>query len=341
MTIEQISAAEKKGKGRPFRASPVVTSLASEQFLAPTIQVPGTVVSRQQSQLPAEVAGRLIWVADVGTRIKKGEPVAKLDDTLYRLRVEENKATLKREEARLKFLDKELSRLEELIKNDFSSKNSLDKVILDRDVAQSEVVVAKAKIRVDEETLTRYVVNSPFDGIIINRQKREGEWIDGGETVVTLSNPKLLEIEARVSEKSVSHIHVGNKLQIKRGEETKDGKVSAIVPIGDSGSHLYDMRIELPKSKWLAGQVVRVSVPTGKSSKVLAVPRDALVLRSEGISVFRIGKDKKAEKIEVKTGIASGDFIQVIADLQVGDEIVTRGNERLRPGQTVNVLSSK
>ena len=205
----------KKGPGR---STPVVVTEASEKYLAPTIHVPGTVASRQQSDLPAEVAGRLTWVADVGTKLSTGKVVAKLDNTLYRLKASENKATLQRETVRLKYLEKEVVRLEALIKGDFSSKNTLDKMFLDRDVARSEVVVAKAKVELDEETLRRYKVYAPFSGIVIERAKREGEWINGGDTVLTISNPENLEIEARVSDKSISFLTIGDKLNIfKKG----------------------------------------------------------------------------------------------------------------------------
>lgn len=331
--------AAKKGHGK--RATPVVVTEASEKFLAPTIHVPGTVFSRQQSDLPAEVAGRLIWVAEVGTKLNAGKVVARLDDTLYQLKASENKATLQRETVRLNYLEKEVIRLETLIKGDFSSKNTLDKMLLDRDVARSEVVVAKAKVKLDEETLRRYKVYAPFNGIVIDRAKREGEWISGGDTVLTISNPENLEIDARVSDKSISYLNIGDKLNIYRNDKKVDGVIRAIVSIGDIKSHLYDIKIDIAKLDWLAGQVVKVEVPIGQARKVMAVPRDALVLRRQGSSIYRISGENKAEKISIETGIASGDFIGVEGNIQTGDKIVIRGGERLRPGQDVKIVPGK
>ena len=79
-------------------------------------------------------------------------------------------------------------------------------------------------------------------------------------------------------------------------------------------------------------------MPSADPIEVLAVPRDALVLRREGTSVFRILEDDTAERVTVSTGLGAGGMIQVTGGLAVGDRVVIRGAERLREGQKVSVL---
>jgi len=330
-----------EGKKPQKRLTPVVVSQAKTQLISPTISVPGTVVSKQQSELPAEIAGRLTWVAGVGTEVKKGEAVARLDSKLFRLKVAENKAALKREKAKLAYLEKELERQNELIQGNFSPKTEQEKVRLDYDVAVSELAVTRAKVNVDQEMLRQYVIRAPFDGVVINRLKREGEWVASGDSVSILSNPDNLEIIARVSEISIRYLRVKNQLNVKKLEDELFGDIRAIVPVGDSQSHLYEMRLDVSGGSWMAGQVVRIDVPTGEARDVLTVHRDALVMRSSGTSIYRINSENKAEKIAVTTGIASGKYIQVIGNLAVGDNIVIRGGERLRPGQEVRATADK
>jgi hypothetical protein len=86
---------------------------------------------------------------------------------------------------------------------------------------------------------------------------------------------------------------------------------------------------------WSAGQGVRIAIPTAASRPATVIPRDALVLRRDGTTVFRILDDNTAERIAVETGMAEGDFIEVIGDIQPGDAVVIRGGERLRAGQEV------
>jgi len=329
-------AADKEKRGP--RPAPVVVAAAVEQLLAPTILVPGTVISRQEAELPAEVAGKLNWVAEVGTRVHKGEPVAKLDLTLQELRAKENAASLKREEARLAFIERELTRLQALIGSGHATQNDLEKRLMERDVAGSEVSLMSAKVKLDNETLARFVIRAPFDGVVATRYRRNGEWIGNGDKVVTLSNPDALEIVVRVSEKTVVNIVQGQYLQMHRGETPTTGRVKALVPVGERQSLLYDVRLEVSDaSGWLAGQTVRVSMPVGTPRMVTAVPRDALVMRRSGISIYRVGEEDKAERVEVQTGIASGDLIEVIGAVKAGDSVVIRGSERLRPGQTLSI----
>ena len=68
---------------------------------------------------------------------------------------------------------------------------------------------------------------------------------------------------------------------------------------------------------------------------MLAVPRDALVLRRSGASVYSVNGDNKAINIPVQVGIASGEMVEVSGKLNPGDKVVIRGGERLRDGQLV------
>ncbi|MFQ5487884.1 MAG: efflux RND transporter periplasmic adaptor subunit, partial [Gammaproteobacteria bacterium] len=81
------------------------------------------------------------------------------------------------------------------------------------------------------------------------------------------------------------------------------------------------------------------AVPTAAPRRALVVPRDALVLRRNGIAVYRLTADGGAERVAVRTGIAQGAFIEVLGELSPGDRVITRGGERLRPGQKVRVLN--
>ena len=68
------------------------------------------------------------------------------------------------------------------------------------------------------------------------------------------------------------------------------------------------------------------------------VPRDAMVLRPDGISVFVVDADQKAQQITVTTGIGAGELIEVFGNLKSGDNVIVRGNERIRPGQSVAIM---
>ena len=113
-----------------------------------------------------------------------------------------------------------------------------------------------------------------------------------------------------------------------------------MVAVGDENTHLFELRLDLEEQVFPVGQTLRISIPTSNSREVLSVPRDALVLRPEGQSIFIVDANNQARQVSVTTGAGSGDRIEVLGAVSPGDRVVIRGNERLQPGQTVSVMDS-
>ena len=316
----------------------VKVATAGMKVLAPNLSVPGTVVSRNDAQLAAEVSGKIDWIAEIGAVINKGEPVATIQDAIYRLQEKEYSGVLAREQNRVAFLDREVQRLSQLAAENITAKNLLDETETDLAQARNEVLVAESRLRQAQIQLSRARIEAPFSGIVTERIVNLGEHIDVGETVVRLVEPDNLEVVARAPLSSIRYIEAGQSLPVHSQLHSGAADVRTIVPFRDGRSHLFELRLTLATDEWRVGESVRLDVPSAEPVEVLAIPRDALVLRREGTSVYRIGEDNVAERLAVTTGLGAGDLIQVTSGLQVGDRVVTRGAERLRPGQTVAVM---
>ncbi len=78
-------------------------------------------------------------------------------------------------------------------------------------------------------------------------------------------------------------------------------------------------------------------MPTARAIKAVTVHRDAIVLRRSGAYLYRVNAQSSVERVNVTLGVATGDYIQVMGELAVGERVVTVGNERMRPGQQVRV----
>ena len=76
-------------------------------------------------------------------------------------------------------------------------------------------------------------------------------------------------------------------------------------------------------------------MPSAAKRAVVAVPRDAVILRREGDFVLRVGRDGKAERLAVETGAEVGELVEVSGDVRPGDRLIVRGGERIEPGQAV------
>ena len=307
--------------------------------LAPSIQVPGTVVSRNDARISAEVGGRLTWIAEIGTSIDAGEPVARIDDTELALQRDEFRGLLASQETRRAFLEREAERLRRLAAENIAAKSQLDQVETDLSASISDIVTARARLGQIELQLERTRVRAPFGGVVTERLRTPGEHTRAGDEVVRLVDPASLEIIARAPLPSLSFVGPGSELNIFSEWHSGTGTIRTLVPFGDSRSHMFELRLDIPAEPWRIGENVRLSVPSAMPSEVLAVPRDALVLRREGATVFRIDENGVAEQVEVIPGLGAGDLVAVTGRLVAGDRVVVRGAERLRPGQQVNILT--
>ncbi|MEN1727925.1 MAG: efflux RND transporter periplasmic adaptor subunit [Pseudomonadota bacterium] len=318
-------------------ASPVQVGEARVTSMAPTMQVAGTVVSRQDALLSAEVEGRLITVADVGTLVETGDVIAQIEDTTLSLRAQELAAEVTRAEARLRFLEAELVRLERLAETNLAAVSQIDQTRSERDVASSDLVVVNARLSQAEDQLARTRITAPFPGVIAERRAQAGERVATGNAVVRLVNPDSLEVVARAPLSFYRYVRAGDELAVNTGIDVPMiSPVRTVVSVGGENQHVFELRLDVTEPLPV-GQTVRVTVPTADVREVLAVPRDALVLRGDGIAIFIVDQDNTARRIRVTTGIGEGEWIEVQGPVQAGDRIVVRGNERLRPGQEVNV----
>ena len=317
--------------------APVVIVTAERQLLAPVTWFPGTVISRTDARLAAAEDGRLIQVADVGTVVSQGDVLARIDDQLLHEQMAEDKAEVVRERARLDYFQGEVARLEKLATGNNVAQNQLDEALADRAVTRSELIAAEARVAQRAEMLRRGVVTAPFSGVVTERLKQIGEWADTGDAVVRLVDPASLEVQAWVPVNALAFIQQGTQLTLNSNPHTATGSVRTIVPIGDDRSKLYELRLSIDTPRWPAGQTLRIAIPNEQPREVVAIPRDALVLRRAGTTVYRVVGDNIADAVSVSVGIAAGDLIEV-SGVQPGDQVVTRGGERLQPGQPVAII---
>ena len=322
----------------PASAANVRVAKASIQSLAPRTVVPGTVISRNDARLAAEVTGRLLEVADVGTTVARGDVVARIEDTGIRLRKEELLAEVERAKARLKYLESEEKRYVQLAESNLAAATKLEETRSNRDVSRGDLRVAMSRLAQVEDQLSRTGISAPFSGIIVERLMMPGERVDDGKNIVRLVDPHHLEVIARASLEYYSYVRPGQKLNLTTGPVNANGVVRTVVAVGSENTHQFELRIDIEGNLFPVGQTLRVSIPTSDTRQALVVPRDALVLRPEGISIFIVDSEQKAKQVMVTTGADAGDQIEVSGDLNDGDTVIVRGNERLQPGQAISVM---
>ena len=324
-------------------AAPAVeTTKAQLRELAPTVTAAGQVQSRSGADMAAGVAGQLAWVAEPGTRLNKGEAIARMQrDELDLLRAEQV-ARVTRGELALKQSQRELERLRAA--GNAVSRFQLDQSESAAELAKSDLDIARATLKQTDERLSRTELRAPFAGVVSERLKHAGEEVNRGEIVARYADTDHLEVRLFLPLKHVRAIAAGSTVKVLIDEREVAARVRAIVPVGDLRSQSFEALIDVPATVALTvGRSVRVELPLEAPQQALAVPRDALIIRSEGMAVYRVkaGKEagkKNVQRVRVKPGVAAGAWVAVEGELQAQDDIVVRGAEMLHDGDEVDVI---
>jgi len=188
----------------------VVTEDATMRMLAPSIELPGTVVSRFDSRLASELAAKLTWIAEVGTEVKEGDTIARLEDFTFKIREMEAQSRVDREQARVTFFESELNRLEELSSRNLAAKSQLDQTTSDLAIAKSDHLIAQAQLGYAQIAMHITQIRAPFDGIVTERLRSIGERLNVADEVLRLVDPNSLEVIARAPLSTVNFIGKGD-----------------------------------------------------------------------------------------------------------------------------------
>lgn len=321
----------------PMPPAPVEVASASLDQLAPVLWSPASVVSRNDARIAAEQEGRVVFLAEIGDQVAKGGVLAKLDDQLLRLAVDEARAAQGRIAARLQYARAQQQRLAQLAQQGTVSNAQAEEAGAEQGVLEQELRGAEVALRQAQHRLSRAVLRAPFAGTVAERLIAVGEYLGPASPVVRLVDTTQLEVQARAPVNLAGFVSAGSEVSVRNAGIESRQTVRAVVPVGDASSRQFELRVALDQLSWPIGAALEVGLPSAQPKQVVTVPRDAVVLRPGERFVMRINADDTAERIAISTGGNVADRIEIIGAVNAGDRLVIRGAERLQPGQKVSI----
>lgn len=326
-----------QAQGRPPAAVEIVT--AETRAMTPQIVATGQVTARDGAELAAAIGGRLEWIAEPGTVLARNAVVARIDVEEIRLQRAEQQARVTRAEVALRQAEREHERLRAI--GELVSQVQVDQAGNTRDLAAADLRIARALLRQTDERIARSVLRSPFAGVVSERRRRIGEEVARGDVLARLQDAGTAEFRLFLPLRHLDAVRAGSRVQLQTAAGPVPASVRAIVPVGDARSQSFEVLIDVPATTppIAIGSSLRVEVPLAGAVATLAVPRDAVVIRQDGLAVFRIGDDgRSARRVPVTTGVADGDWVAVHGDLAAGSRVIVRGAENLRDGDAVQIV---
>jgi RND family efflux transporter MFP subunit len=351
ITAIVLSAGSGKAQGGP---AAVGVQAVEMRALSETVPVFAEIVTARDGAVASRVSGTVNRI-DVlaGSRVVQGDLLVELDTELLQIllaqadaQMAEAVASIATAELRVDRTTNVFTRIDGLRDSSAFSQGRFDEAEADLLEARSQLTEAQAReksieARVAEARyqLERSQIVAPFAGVVIEVNTIPGAFIQAGTPVVRLLDTESFEVQASVPARLVASLETGQQmLATLEADEELMVEVRAILPVENTATRTRSVRFAAPGMGAIAntavGQSVTVRIPVGAARDVLSVPKDALVQARGGWSVF-VADEGKAQPRTVEIGVALGNQYEVLSGLAEGDQVVVRGNERLRPGQDI------
>ena len=337
-TIIRKAMAEGAKFGPPPAA--VTTVTVKPQTWQPVLRAVGSLKAVNGVTVSTDLAG---IVSDIA--FESGKPV-KMGDLLVKLDTQQEEAQLRSAEARLGLAKTDLER-----KRDLIAKKAIAQS--DWDTAESQVAQMKASVEEMKALVARKRLTAPFDGLVGIRQISKGQYVNPGAVIVALQSLDPIFVEFSLPQQHFASIATGRKVRLAvNGLDAGkfEGEITAIDSLVDPNTRNILVQATVKNAEHLLrpGMFADVEVLLPESGGVLAIPSSAIAYAPYGDSVFVVrekkGPDGKSSKIVeqqiVQLGPTRGDQVSVSSGLKDGDEVVSAGVFKLRPGAPVRVDNS-
>ena len=310
-----------------WRPAAVSTVAPSRGDAAEIVYASGTVEPLTWAKVAPVVRERIVEQCDCeGSRVAKGDVLARLDDS-------EVRALLSEIEARLALAQEVFRRLSVLAEKSAASRQELDE-------AQSELSRIKALKAGQEAKLETYILRAPSAGMVLRQDGEVGEIAELGTVLFWVGEPKPLIVIAEVNEEDIPRVEVGQRALLKSDAfpgRSLDATIYSITPKGDPVTKTYRVRFRLPDDTPLRiGMSTDVNIIIRVSKNTLLIPSVAV----EGNNVFVVEGDK-ARRREIRTGIRGTNGVEVLSGIDEKTRIVSPYPADLADGARVSMAAAQ
>lgn len=340
LSFSLLLAACEKPSDSPLPPRPALVQVVGKSNANNSMVLVGEVKSRYETNLAFRIGGKIIErKVEVGSAVKKGQIIAKLDASDTNLNASAALADVRAAEANLALAKSEVERQRLLVDKKFISQSSLDKFEAQLKTAEARLNQAKAQAA-ETNNQTRYTaLVADRDGVIKQIQAEPGQVVAAGQLVAQIVDTREIEVLVAVPESRMANLKTGDVVTIKLwAGRTKDyaGKVREIAPAANSATRAFDVRISALNTDeaFKLGMTAGVSFGENVADEII-IPAPALTQVQGKTSVWVVGKDGIANPREVSAGQYTEAGVVINQGLQAGEMIAVAGVHTLVKGQKV------
>jgi membrane fusion protein (multidrug efflux system) len=335
----QIKAAIAQGTSYQPPPEAVTTVMASQQEWNATLKAIGTVEAVHGVTISADLPGVIEQINfNSGQSVRKGEVLVLLD-------MKQERAQLASAEAARDLARVDVDRQRQMLKAGIVPQATYD-------TSAAQIKQAEASVGELHATIERKTIRAPFDGVLGIRDVNLGQYLASGAPIVSLQSLRPAYVDFSVPQQEMGRLAVGSVLQASpdAGVTSEAGKVTAFDAVIDEATRNGKVQATFANNdgKLRPGMFVEASFARGAKTTAVTIPVSSISYAPFGDSVFIVEdlKDPKGKAYRgvrqqfVKLGDTRGDQVAVLTGLKPGEEVVTSGVFKLRPGAAVLVNNS-
>jgi len=327
-STERKKAAEQKQKGGggsqrpPARAEAMTVSTTT---LTANIEVPGTIVANESTEIHPEVAGRITGIYFTeGAYVNRGTTLFKLNDA-------DLQAQLRKLQVQEKIARQNENRSQELLKIGGISRQ-------DYETTQLQVSNTAADIAITRADIAKTVVRAPFSGKLGLRLVSVGAYISPTTVLTTISQVGQMKIDFTVPEKYISQIKKGQFINftVEGNDRTYAARVSATESNITENTRTLQVRaiVQGENAGLTPGAFAKVRLAFQPDLNAIVVPTQAVIPQARGKKVY-VYNNGIAKFVDVTTGIRDSATVEVTSGLKAGDTILLTGLLSIKPDAKV------
>ncbi|AET69686.1 RND family efflux transporter, MFP subunit [Desulfosporosinus orientis DSM 765] len=214
---------------------------------------------------------------------------------------------------------------------------------------EAAVAEAEASLLSVQEQIGYTSIKAPVSGIIGRIDVSVGDYVNTSNTVAVISDPQELKAEIMVGESDIAIMKLNTKVNVyvrSVGQEPFSGTISSIASVLAADSNMYPVTITLDNAKGevKSGMYAEVSIAASGVQNALCIPLSSIIPDNGVNVVYSVTEENgemRAARVEVKTGINDGNYVQIVSGLKAGDKVVTLGNTLISDGSLLTIQSKE
>lgn len=322
--------------------APLVSVVAPGRVtVASQISTNGTLAARRE--LPVGVAGEGGQIARVlvepGDWVRAGQVLAIVDRSVQVQQQASSAAQIQVAQADARLAQANLDRASKLVDRGFISKADIDRLTAQRDAAAARVRVAGAQLGELRARTQRLNIVAPAAGLVLERRVEPGQVVSSSSGVLfRIAQGGEMELKAQVGEVDFAKLGLGALAEVTPvgSDKTFKGEVWQLSPVIDPQNRQGTARIALAYAPQLRPGGFATATLSGGSVVAPKLPDSAVLSDNKGSYVYIVGRDNKAMRRDVKTGVVTDTGVAIVSGLDGSERVVVRSGGFLSQGETVN-----